>query len=261
MQEGASTQPAGPRISAAMEPFRLNPGERTAQEACDGLAAIGTDDVLPAIVEIFRKGEKVRTDENGSIPFQPSFLTPPSDLDYADIPVRTLVSVKTPFSVIKKHFSNREYEEVVFRCWRHPAFGFVSYEELLDAMIELGSSKVSHFLQNLLLNDREGRRENALIEALSKIGANHLSDLLGNFYLPIVDNQMTRYQNNILKILSACGDRSCVETILKVARDGSTVANQARSTLRDIASRDPSIVLPDFCMRPAPILERPTPLG
>jgi hypothetical protein len=234
-----------------MEQFRLDPTKETAQTACDELApmlsAETEEEVLPAIVEIFREGEKVQIDEYGRLPYQPPPpFTKPYKIDYANIPLNTFVRLEEPFRLLKKYLSSREYEAAVIRVYEYlPILDPLMKSKAQNALSEIGSLKAARVMKTELLNCRDETQAAALIAALSAFGHKHLKELMGGLFLPITEANITRYQKDILIILAKCGDKSCVETILKVSRDGSTVADQARKTLFEIKLRDPSVELPD----------------
>ena len=229
-----------------MAQFRSNSTAEGAQIACDELATVLSheteEEVLPAIVEIFRRGERFQIDEYGQIPFQSPFLKS-YEIDYANIPLATVIRLEEPFRPLKRSLSSREYEDAVIRI-----FKYQTKSRALNALAEIGSLKAARVMDQELLNCKDESLANGLIAALTTFGhrqRDYLKELMRGLFLPITENRTTRYQNNVLIILARCGDKSCVETILQVSRDGSTVADQARKTLFEIKLRDPSVELPD----------------
>jgi hypothetical protein len=130
-----------------MARFRLKPRIEAAEAACEELAALfstgAEEEVLQATVEIFRKGERVRTDADGRLPFQSLFITSPSELDYADIPIKTLVRLDEPVRLLKGYLSNHEYEDAIIRVYKCASWGTAPHKQSLDALTELGSLKGS----------------------------------------------------------------------------------------------------------------------
>jgi len=203
----------------------------------NALGAIGTEAAIEPLLEIFRTVHKGRLDESGF-----------AQKDYEDeggAPSSNLVRLKCGLQDLRERCSPELYEEILLRAHN---YGDSSTPEANRALGEIGSLRAIRHLLFVLWQDHwdeETRRP--AVEALAKIGKPALPELCKDLKqrVPTDRRIQTSYRREILRVLALSGDKSCVDSILSVAKSDGTIEKEARKALAAIAERDAAVTVPE----------------
>jgi hypothetical protein len=227
---------------------------------CRLLEAIGTpDSSFDLLVEIFKSGRKTKPpfDKWGNLEI--AHFGP--NADYATHPAYLLVcKIGNGPQRLRRSLSRTDYEEAVARAH---AWSGDDRPLLAQALAEIGSElAVSRLLNDILQTQWEQERRDPAIRALGSIGHRYLPRLIEKLEFQRQDREIqTTYLRDILNVLALCGDKTCVDPIVKVARRDATIENDARRAVAAIATRDGSIKLPGAVGAEAILVRRLAPSG
>jgi hypothetical protein len=246
-------------ITLLTRKFREDPKENE-YRVCNIVEAIGTpDSSFELLLEIFKSGRKTKVpfDEWGNLKVE---QWGPNE-DYATQPAYLLVcKIENGPSRLKKCLSRTEYEEVVARAH---SWNGSDRPLLAQALAEIGSKlAVLLLLSDILQTERKQETRDPAIRALGSIGHQYLPLLIENLKFQRQNREtQTTYLRDILSVLAICGDKTCVDPIVAIARQDATIEGDARRALAAIATRDGSVKIPKAVgAQPIPV-RRLTPSG
>ncbi len=226
-------------------------------QVCKIVEAIGTPDgSFDLLLEIFRDGRKAKVpfDEWGNSKFDYE--------DYASRPAYLLACkiVNGP-ARLKERLSRAEYEEAIARA--HSWNG--SHRPLLaEALAGIGSRlAVLRLLNDILQTGRPQEHRNPSIRALGEIGQQYLPLLIEELEFRRASDRaaQTSYLRDILSVLAICGDKTCVDPIVNVARQDATIVEDARRSLAAISARDRTLKVPEAVCAEPKLVRRLAPTG
>lgn len=242
-----------PKRAAAIIPltkkFSKDPKENE-YNVCKILEAIGTpENSFDLLLEIFKNGRTSKTpfDKWGNLEVD-------RFEDYASHPAYLLVcKIEHGPSRLKQCLPPTEYEEAIARA--HSWNG--SDRPLLAQLLaQVGSHlAVLRLLNDILQTGRDQEVRNPAIQALGSIGHKYLPLLIEELKFRRQDREsQTTYLRDILSVLAICGDRTCIDPIVQIARQDATIEEEARRAVAAIGTLDRSAKIPETVgVQPIPV--------
>lgn len=220
------------------------------------LGAVGTIAAVDPLLEIYEAVPKGRLDEYGDVLEEDKYDSEGQMYDTGFEPCHNLVRLDGGIEALRKKCNADDYEYILVR-------GQGDSTAYFRALAEVGGERASNrILHTLRQRDWEEEKRYPAIEALTSVGARAIPTLLagleyGFFYSR---SQETDFRLDLLNVLALVGDKTCVDKIMEAAQRDNTIARQAFDVIDAIASRDKSIVLPEFAaIRPVQIAQlKPT---
>jgi len=221
-------------IQPLMEYFRKHKDE--SYTVANALGAIGTEAAIEPLLEIFQTVHKGRLSESGF-----------AETDYEDsggAPSSNLVCLKCGLSSLRQRCSPELYEEILLRAHNYSS----RTPEANRALGEIGNYRaIRHLLSVLWQQQWKEETRQPAIDALVKIGKPALPELCKELKRSIPEDRkfQTGYRREILRVLAVSGDKSCIDSILSVAKSDATIEKEARETVAAIAQRDTTVSVPE----------------
>jgi tetratricopeptide (TPR) repeat protein len=208
---------------------------------CSAMVALGVEEAITPLLEIFREAKPSTIREDGSI------HTKGTDGAVAS----ALVAINGGIEKLNSICSSDEFERILICAFE---YSWKLTPSMIKYFEELGTSRTIGRLIHVSLKTgfRNEELERSAKEALIRIRekANPLLLKMLKIEVPTNRKYQTEFRKKILNLLGQSGDELCVQDIVAITETDMTVIEEAKDALAGISNRCkgvaiPSIIIPE----------------